>query len=30
MLKAFFMGFKTGPDFFLAIQLDLLANSFEF
>ena len=24
------MGFKTGPDFFLAIQLDLLADSFEF
>lgn len=30
MLKAFFMGFKTGADFFLAIKLDLLAYSFQF
>lgn len=30
MLKAFFMGFKTGADFFLAIKLDLLADSFQF
>ena len=30
MLQAFFMGFKTGADFFLAIKLDLLAYSFQF